>query len=222
MKAKANERGLCVPENNEDDYTEPMVAERLDGPKNKPKFYDKDVINYDLMAKRLPMLKNLRGSKKKLQTQVFSEVDQIFDSIFQKNKSIFMTKGHVVQHLIYVAARMGEMMYLVNKNFERDALSIVLEENEELYKLYDKLDTVIETVKYFCEQKYQGRLSPDAFQKQLNKLIRTFKEGDEQKMAIAQIEDLLENDEDLKVKERLKKRRQRASEEKVLDLQSFR
>jgi len=222
VKAKANERGLCVPENNEDDYTEPMVAERLDGPKNKPKFYDKDVINYDLMAKRLPMLKNLRGSKKKLQTQVFSEVDQIFDSIFQKNKSIFMTKGHVVQHLIYVAARMGEMMYLVNKNFERDALSIVLEENEELYKLYDKLDTVIETVKYFCEQKYQGRLSPDAFQKQLNKLIRTFKEGDEQKMAIAQIEDLLENDEDLKVKERLKKRRQRASEEKVLDLQSFR
>lgn len=192
------------------------------GNKNKKKFYDPDVINYDLFAKRVPLLKNVRGSKKKLQSYVFSEIDTIFQSIFEKNKNIFATKGHVIQHLLYAAARMGEQVYLVRKNFPRDELSIILEEQEPMHKFLDNVDTVLENVKFLFEKKCQGILSEISFNRQVKKYLETFKTEKAKKMVSDSILDMLENDEALRVKDRVRKRKQRmGDEEKVANIKDF-
>ena len=216
MKAKPNESGEFGKE-----VEELFASPAAEKESKKPKFYDSDVINYDLLASRLPMLRQMRGSKKKLQSHVFSEVDDIFESIFEKNKSTFITKGHVVQHLIYIAARIGEQIYLVRKNFPRDEMSILLERSEPMFKFLDKLDIAMEKAKFFFEKKCLNILSQDGFDKQIEYILGTFTNKKQRVIAAEQINDFLQNDEEARVKARLRKRREREESDNVVKLPMY-
>ena len=216
MKAKPNDSGEFGKE-----VEELFASPAAEKESKKPKFYDSDVIDYELLSIRLPMLKQMRGSKRKVQTHVFSEIDDVFQSIFEKNKSTFMTKGHVIQHLLYLAGRIGEQVYLVRKNFPRDEMSILLEKNEPMFKFLDKLEVAIEKVRFYFEKKCLRIISEEVFNKRVNELLDTFTNQKERKIIAEQVNDLLQNDEELKVQQRLKKRRQRDEENNVLTLQVF-
>jgi hypothetical protein len=217
MKAKPNDSGEFGKE-----VEELFASPAAEKESKKPKFYDSDAINYDLFTSRLPMLKQMRGSKRKLQSHVFSEIDDIFQSIFEKNKSTFMTKGHVIQHLVYIAGRIGEQVYLIRKDFPRDPMSELLEKHESMYKFLDKVDIAIEKTRFYFEKKCKRVMSEEHFNKEITALLDTFPDKEQRKIVAEQINDLLQNDEELRVQQRLKKRRQRDEENNVINLPVYR
>jgi hypothetical protein len=117
--------------------------------KGKPKWYL--MLPYDEFVPHLPKLRYLRGSKAKFSITTFDEINKVCQEVFECNKSFFRFRSQVDLLAHYIGTKILEQVYVVQRGYKKYPLSILLEEQEEQFKIWDQMKTVKEIFQSFVK-----------------------------------------------------------------------
>jgi hypothetical protein len=109
--------------------------------KKGKKWYD--YIPFDKLKELLPRLKNIRGSKAKIQFEGFKITSDNNKTIFERNKT-FGSRAQVDFMAWYIGSKFLEIIYFKMDGFAKTKLSLLLESQEEEFRVYDDMKTTKE------------------------------------------------------------------------------
>jgi len=169
-------------------------------------------IPWDKVLPKLPQLRNIRGSKTRINLWMFSEIDHTAQSIFEKNKSFFRFRAQVDILAYYLGARILEELYLTRHGFPKSKLSQMLESMEDEYVIYDEMKILKEKFKADLEKYHEGFISEkQIYEKNVTYVTALSHEKNRDKMAKI-LDDLIGQESDTRIKNRLRKRREREND----------
>jgi uncharacterized protein YktA (UPF0223 family) len=172
--------------------------------KGKVKWYE--MINYAKLIPHLPVLKNIRGSKVKIQLWMFAEIDNVCQSIFEHNKSSFRYRAQIDIMCYYIGVKFVEQLFISNKGFCKDELSLLLESQEVEFRNYDRMKIIKEKFKSYVEKFYEGFIAEDEIMAHYDAFLRVFPDKKSKEKIGKIMDELLGNKEIGLAKERLRKR----------------
>lgn len=171
--------------------------------KGRPKWYL--MLPYDEFVPHLPKLRYLRGSKAKFSITTFDEINKVCQEVFECNKSFFRFRSQVDLLAHYIGAKILEQVYVVQNGNKKYPLSVLLEEQEEQFKIWDQMKTVKEIFQSFCEKYADGFMTQEELDGHIEKYVNTFDDPENRiKMAVI-IEKMIADGEVRKAKDRLRK-----------------
>ena len=203
-------QGATKGSDNEKKKTRKFAEERnLEG-KGKVKWVE--LLDLQKAAPYLPILRHIRGSKARIAFTMFKEIDDMAQSIFEKNKSFFRFRTQVDIMAYYLGIKQVEHLYLTCKGFGKSKLSELLESLEEDYRIYDDMKTCKEKFKSDLEKYYEGFITDDELFRRRQQYIDIFSgfSGDSpgnlpEKMKKI-FDEMMDESDLLKAKERIRKR----------------
>lgn len=184
----------------------PHAPRNLDG-KGRVKWYE--LIDYDKIIPHLPILKNIRGSKAKIQLWMFSEIDSLCQSIFEKNKPSFRYRAQVDILCYYLGAKLMEQIYVVRTGHSRSKLCELLELREEDNMVFDDMKTVKEKFKADVEKYYEGFLTKEEIYVLWESYLSVFSFTKDKEKMNKVLNNMVDSEGHEKVKDRLRKRHER-------------
>ncbi|MEE9913199.1 MAG: hypothetical protein K4571_15915 [Deltaproteobacteria bacterium] len=222
MKKKGREHADWHSNNDSDqenENTKNVSQERnLDG-RGKVKWVE--IPDWEKIEPYLPILRHIRGSKARIAFTMFKEIDDMAQSIFEKNKSFFRFRTQVDIMAFYIGVRIVEHLYLTRKGFGKSKLSELLESLEAEYRVYDDMKICKEKFKCDFEKYSEGFITDEELLKRRQQYLDIFS-GDSpgnltEKMTKI-FDETMGDIELFKAKERIRKRTSYQKNKKALGL----
>lgn len=199
----------------EDSFTapDPMVDTDFYGlptadPKKKhkgPKWYE--MINYSPeFIEELPKLRYIRGSKSRFTIVTFEQTDRSCQSIFECNKFFFRFRSQVDMIAHYLGTKILEEIYMTRRGIKKSALSELLEKKEKVFKIWDEMKCIKGIFGDLMEKYVEGFIENRELEAEIDELVGTFSDKNEQKKMRAIIEKMKNEGEAYKAKDRLRKK----------------
>lgn len=179
MKTKGKNRNVV--EDPEQTESRPRST-KSEAPRNfdgtgKVKWYH--FINFREMLPHMPVLRNYRGGKSKVQFTTFCEVDASAQSIYERNKNFFRTRAQVDIAMHYIGCRIFEFLYLLDRGFTQNKLSKELERYEERYQVYDDMKMIREKVKDDAQHYAADIVTKDEINERIARLLAVLERPDD-------------------------------------------
>ena len=183
-----------------------------------------ELLNLEKAAPHLPILRHIRGSKARIGFTMFKEIDDMAQSIFEKNKSFFRFRAQVDIMGYYLGIKIIEQLYLTCKGFGKSKLSELLESKEDENRVFDDMKTCKEKFKSDLEKYSDGFLTEEELFKKLEEYIDVFSgfSGDSPGNLTEKMKkifsEMMDESELLKAKDRLRHRVSYMEKKKALGL----
>jgi hypothetical protein len=206
MKVQGRERAKHFIEEDllSDEEEWPAIKEERDiEGKGNPKWYK--MLPYEEFVPHLPKLRYLRGAKAKFSVTTFEEINKVCQEIFECNKSFFRFRSQVDLLAHYIGSKILEEIYVVQKGNKKYPLSILLEEQEGQFKIWDQMKTVKEIFKSLCEKYSDGFMTQEELDGHVEKYVNTFDTPDNRIKMAAIIEKMIATGEVYKAAARVRK-----------------
>jgi hypothetical protein len=190
----------------DNDFHESPPKRNLEG-KGKIKWYE--MIDYKKIIPLLPVLRNIRGSKTKINLWMFSEIDNACQSMFERNKSFFRFRAQVDIFCFYLGSKMMEQIFLLNNGFPKSKLSLMLEACEKEYLIYDEMKILKEKFKTDLEKFWEGYISDEEIYAKQAQYVQVLSEAQNQRKMAKIFDDMIGQENNTRIKDRLRKRSER-------------
>jgi hypothetical protein len=143
------------------------------GKKDTKPWYSSEYINWEVVANKMPKLKNVHGSKRKIQFSTFSEIWKDGQQIFECNRDFFRYRAEVDMMAHYLGIRLLQHRFILMKGIARDPLSDLIESKEYKMECLDKLDVVHDVANKLFEAHVNGFLSKQEMMDEIEEYIAT-------------------------------------------------
>jgi hypothetical protein len=219
MKEKVRDGADYSGETNEisdsENWPSASPERNLEG-KGNPKWYS--FLPWEKFVPFLPRLRYLRGAKAKFSITTFEEINKVCQQVFECHKSFFRFRSQVDLLAHYIGAKILEQIYIVHAGIEKDPLSVILEEQEGQFIIWDRMKVIKDIFKDLCEKNVDGFVSDNELETHLDRYVSTFKDAEDRIKMASIIQKMKETGETFKAKDRVRKNfenRQRAIEKGI-------
>lgn len=164
------------------------------------------MIDYERIIPFMPKLRNIRGSKKKLNITVHSEISEEAQSLFERQKHFFRHRAQVDVMAYYLGIRMMVEIYLTRPGFYRDKLSELLESQEKEQMIFDQMSIIKDKFRKDLELFQDDLISEKEIHEKIDLFLETFPEGEHRRKMEKILDKMIGVPEVAKAKDRLRKR----------------
>ena len=163
----------------------------------------------------LPKLRYLRGSKAKISLTTFDEINKVCQQIFEGNKTFFRYRVQVDLLAHYIGTKILEQIYIIQKDQRKDPLSQILEDQEEQFKIWDRMKTIKEIFQDLSEKYTEGFITQKQLDFHIKKYISTFEDSEDRVKMADIIEKMIQNGEVHRAEGRIRARKNYSNQQKI-------
>jgi hypothetical protein len=180
------------------------------GTKDTKPWYSSEYINWEVVARKMPKLKNVHGSKRKIQFSTFSEIWKDGQQIFECNRDFFRYRAEVDMAAHYLGIRLLQHKFILMRGLTRDPLSELLESKESRMESLDRLDVIKDIATKLFEAYVSGFMTEEEMMDEIEEYIGTLEEAWRPK-AYNLVNHMLDMDGIKKAQDRIRQRKWRSN-----------